>query len=106
MYEGERGVWLQTDDISTCVCMYVCMYVQADEYEQLGSYALIGLPEALYPQRYGKLQTLHVVGSQLAIHRCGLASYPLVFFPPKSIRSHLLTYLPTYTYIPTYPPTP
>lgn len=32
----------------------VLSWLQPDEYEKLGSYAMIGLPEELYPTRYIK----------------------------------------------------
>ena len=33
--------------------MSLVVVVQPDEYEKLGSYALIGLPDEEYPVRYG-----------------------------------------------------
>ena len=38
----------------------VCLWLQPDEYEKLGSYAMIGPPEDLYPTRYindGEMKT-------------------------------------------------
>ena len=47
-------IWIERGTHSTTAHTNISTQ-QIDEYEQLGSYALIGLPDQLYPTRYGTL---------------------------------------------------